>query len=75
MEMASLPKTAYYSRTKASWEILADCGYKSIHNFLDTHPNSTTALTITENPFDKEKPIRNIPLYGLEAWLKDREKF
>jgi predicted AAA+ superfamily ATPase len=46
-------------------------GYKSLHTFLDIHPNSITALRVTENPFDKEKPIQNIPLYGLEAWLKD----
>lgn len=46
-------------------------GYKSIHHFLETHPHSKMALKITENPFDNEKPIQNIPLYGLEGWLKD----
>lgn len=44
-------------------------GYKSIHQFLETHPRSTVALKITENPFDNQSPIQNIPLYGLEGWL------
>jgi uncharacterized protein len=49
-------------------------GYKSIHHFLNTHPNSKTALKITENPFNKdnkEETIQNIPLYGLQAWLNE----
>ena len=33
-------------------------GYKSIYNFLDTHPNSKIALKVTEHPFDKKKPFK-----------------
>jgi uncharacterized protein len=46
-------------------------GFKSINLFLESHPHSKTALKISENPFDKSKPIENIPLYGLQAWLKE----
>lgn len=44
-------------------------GLKSINIFLETHEHSTMGLKISEALFNKNLPIKNIPLYGLEAWL------
>ena len=44
-------------------------GLKSITIFLETHPNSTMALKISEAVYSSNVPMQNIPLYGLEAWL------
>lgn len=45
-------------------------GLKSMQIFLDTHPASKYGLKISENPFSLHSKIREIPLYGIEAWLK-----
>ncbi len=44
-------------------------GLKSLTMFLATHPQSTCGLKISEALFDNKTPVRNIPLYAIEAWL------
>ena len=46
-------------------------GLKSIIIFLQTHPHSKEGLKISEKQIDRNTPIQNIPLYGIEAWLKE----
>jgi uncharacterized protein len=43
---------------------------RSLHLFLTSHPNSSYGLKIAENQFSKHNNIVEIPLYGIEAWLK-----
>ena len=43
---------------------------RSMHLFLANHPNSKYGLKISENLFSKHNNITEIPLYGIEAWLK-----
>lgn len=42
---------------------------RSMHAFLDSHPNSNYGLKIAENLFSQHDNIIEIPLYGIEAWL------
>lgn len=44
-------------------------GLKSIQLFLDTHPHSPYGLKISEGVFATHGRVREIPLYGVEAWL------
>ncbi|MGD9152606.1 MAG: DUF4143 domain-containing protein [Gammaproteobacteria bacterium] len=43
---------------------------KSMHIFLESHKNSPYGLKIGENLFTKNNDLQEIPLYGIEAWLK-----
>lgn len=45
-------------------------GLKSMQLFLDSHPSSKYGLKVSECPFSSHGRIREIPLYGLEAWVK-----
>lgn len=44
-------------------------GLRSMQIFLDSHPASKYGLKISENQFSSHTNIREIPLYGIEAWL------
>lgn len=43
---------------------------RSMHLFLESHPNSSYGLKISENLFSKHNKIIEIPLYGIESWVK-----
>jgi uncharacterized protein len=43
---------------------------RSMHLFLQSHPSSSYGLKIAENLFSKHSNIVEIPLYGIEAWLR-----
>jgi len=43
---------------------------KSMQIYLDTHPHSPYGLKIFEGKFDKQDNLVEIPLYGIESWLK-----
>lgn len=45
-------------------------GLKSMHIFLDSHPASRYGVKISEHPFAMHGNVREVPLYGIEAWLK-----
>ena len=47
---------------------------RSLHLFLKNHPNSKYGLKISENAFSKHNNIVEIPLYGIEAWLKSKDR-
>jgi hypothetical protein len=47
-------------------------GFKSLWIFIDTHPNTQYALTISENLYTQNGLVRNIPLYGLRGWLQSK---
>lgn len=44
---------------------------RSMYSFLTSHPNSSYGLKVAENLFSQHDNIVEIPLYGIEAWLKD----
>lgn len=44
-------------------------GMKSMQMFLNTHPGSKYGLKISEGNFSSHGNIREIPFYGIEAWL------
>ncbi len=44
-------------------------GMKSIKQFLDTHPNTTFGLKISQGLKQTHGSLQEISLYGLEAWL------
>lgn len=44
-------------------------GMKSMQMFLNTHLNSKYGLKISEQNFSSHGNIREVPLYGIEAWL------
>lgn len=43
---------------------------KSLQLFLDSHPNSTYGLKVSESPFSKQENLVEVPLYALESWFK-----
>lgn len=43
---------------------------KSLHIYLETHKNVLYGLKISENGFSRHENIVEIPLYGIESWLK-----
>jgi predicted AAA+ superfamily ATPase len=43
---------------------------RSMHSFLNEHKNSSYGLKISENAFSEHGNLVEIPLYGIEAWLK-----
>lgn len=45
-------------------------GMKSVKSFLDSHPKSQLALKISNNIPGKQDSLEEIPLYGIEGWLK-----
>lgn len=46
-------------------------GMKSLHLFLDSHPNSTFGLKISTGVFSKQARLVEIPLFALEAWISE----
>ncbi len=44
---------------------------RSLHLYLESHPNSPYGLKIAEHLFSQHGSIREIPLYGIEAWVHD----
>ncbi|MHB1946585.1 MAG: ATP-binding protein [Gammaproteobacteria bacterium] len=44
-------------------------GMKSMHLFLESHPNSKYGLKISLGHFSKHDNLIEIPLYGLESWF------
>lgn len=44
-------------------------GMKSLHLFLETHPNTPYGLKISEGYFARQPVLAEIPLYGIESWL------
>jgi uncharacterized protein len=42
---------------------------RSLHLYLESHPDAPYGLKIAENLFSQHGNIREIPLYGIEAWL------
>lgn len=48
---------------------------RSLHLYLDTHPNSPYGLKIAEHEFSHHKNIKEIPLYAIESWFKGRSLF
>ncbi len=42
---------------------------RSLHLYLESHPETPYGLKISENSFSQHKNIREIPLYGIAAWL------
>ncbi len=44
-------------------------GMKSLHLFLESHPNSKYGLKISTGPFSQHGKLIEIPLYALESWL------
>lgn len=43
---------------------------KSLHYFLDSHPNTPYGLKISAGDWGHQDRLMEIPLYGVEAWLK-----
>jgi hypothetical protein len=46
-------------------------GMRSLHRFLETHPQPLTGLKISDFGYAQQAHLEEIPLYGLEGWLKD----
>lgn len=44
---------------------------KSLYAFLQAHPSSQYGLKISDGSFSKQRCLVELPLYALEAWLKD----
>lgn len=44
---------------------------KSLHLFLDSHPNSAFGLKISMSGFAKQDKLQEIPLYAIEGWLRE----
>lgn len=42
---------------------------RSLHLYLESHPHSPYGLKIAEHLFSQHNNIKEIPLYGIEAWL------
>lgn len=45
-------------------------GMKSLHAFLQTHPNSPSGLKISQGMQAEQGQLQEIPLYGVAAWIK-----
>jgi len=43
---------------------------KSIRAYLEAHPNAQYGLKVSELPFGHNNKIKEIPLYGLEPWIR-----
>lgn len=46
-------------------------GMKSMHFFLNSHPNSTYGVKFSERSYSINNNIREFPLYGIEAFVKE----
>jgi predicted AAA+ superfamily ATPase len=44
-------------------------GMKSMQVFFDTHPNSKYGIKISERNFSTHANIKDVPFYGIKAWL------
>lgn len=42
---------------------------KSLHLFLESHPNSKFGLKISTEPFSRHDNLMEVPLYALEGWF------
>lgn len=47
-------------------------GLKSLHLFLDSHPNSQFGLKISAGTFSVHGNLIEIPLYAIESWISSR---
>lgn len=45
-------------------------GLKSMQIFLESHPSSPYGVKISEHPFAVHGNLHEVPLYGIEAWIK-----
>ncbi|MDA9271930.1 DUF4143 domain-containing protein [bacterium] len=45
---------------------------KSLHLFMESHPNSTFGLKISTEPFFQHENLMEVPLYGLESWFSEQ---
>lgn len=45
-------------------------GMKSMQSFFESHPAALQGLKISENRFSSHGRIKEIPLYGVEAWFR-----
>lgn len=48
---------------------------KSLHLFLESHPNSKFGLKISTEPFSRHDNLVEVPLYGLEGWFKFDDRY
>jgi len=44
---------------------------KSLHLFLESHPNSKFGLKISTEPFSQHDNLVEVPLYALEGWFNE----
>ena len=44
---------------------------KSLYLFLNSHPHSKYGVKISLSPFGQQEKLLEIPIYGIESWLKD----
>ncbi|GJM06403.1 MAG: ATPase [marine bacterium B5-7] len=44
---------------------------KSMHAFLESHPNSSHGVKISEFPFAAQQHLLDVPFYGLNSWLDE----
>ncbi len=44
---------------------------KSLHLFLESHPNSKFGLKLSTEPFSKHDNLVEVPLYALESWFTE----
>jgi predicted AAA+ superfamily ATPase len=47
-------------------------GIKSMSLFLESHPASSYGVKISENPFSTHGKLHEVPLYGIESWLRKK---
>jgi len=45
-------------------------GMKSLKLFLESHPKSSFGLKIADNIYAKQTLFEEVPLYGIEGWIK-----
>lgn len=48
-------------------------GLKGLRLFMASHPASIQGVKISEHPFASHDNLREVPLYGIEAWIKEIE--
>lgn len=46
-------------------------GLKSLKMFLESHPASSYGVKISEYPFASHGELHEVPLYGVEAWVRE----
>jgi predicted AAA+ superfamily ATPase len=43
---------------------------KSMHLFIESHPNSRLGIKISESPFSESEKLISLPFYLIEAWVR-----